>query len=310
MSVSSLRQTINGNFVTGLQRRSKPAKTGLSALKSDANSLPTSLRTGARNLAAGIQALNVSVTYVNLSRQVHEKLLDVVTKLDLVVAKSSREGVGSQTSAQYQFEFQAFNKEFQDIIKKAKIQGSDILDVNTLTEVMIRSGIDPEKSDELKGAVDKIEPLTGSSEKTAQSVDSLIPVNSFSSAIRRVTAAFAEASATEGEELSLDVKSTFREVRDQLESVREKLEGNIKALNKAVEVVGDNMKVARAAGFALLELSEEVKGNEDPEIIASKIRDRIRRDASSGLSQAGNLNSIIVAGLTLNSDTFKSLSKK
>jgi flagellin-like hook-associated protein FlgL len=309
MAISSLKGAITGNFVKGLASQSKVANTTatFSPGRSNAVSLDTSLRTGARNLSAGLQALNVGVTFINLSRDFHEKLIDVVTKLDVLVTKGSKGGVSSQNAGLMQLEFQSLNREFQDIVRKARVQGNDVLDVNALSEILLRGGIDPEKSEELGAALKDINSVstvsTDGSNVTSSS--SLLPTDAFYTAIKRT----AGDNVDETGDTKADAGTAFRPVRDKLKSIREQLTKNVKALDDAVEIIGKNISLARAAGFALLDLSSSVKGNEDPEDIAATIRDRVRAGAPGSIDQAGNLQSIIVAGLTLNPNTFTSVKK-
>lgn len=309
MAISSLKGAITGNFVKGLSSQSKVsnASATISPGGSSAVSLDRSLRTGARNLSAGLQALNVGVTYINLSRNVHEKLIGVVTKLDVLVSKGSKGGVSSQNAGLMQLEFQALNREFQDIVKKARVQGNDVLDVGALSEILVRGGIDPEKSEELGAALKGISSVSQVSTDgtNVTSTVSLLPTDAFNTAVKRT----AGDNVDETEDTRADAGAAFRPVRDKLKAIREQLSKNVKALDDAVEIIGKNISLARAAGFALLDLSGSVKGNEDPEELAATIRDRVRAGAPGSIDQAGNLQSIIVAGLTLNPNTFTSVKK-
>lgn len=313
MAVSSLRQVITGNFVKNLASQSKAsnASATFNASSKDAASLDISLRTGARNLAQGLQAINVGATYLTLSRNTNERLLDVVTQMDLVVSKAGKSAVGSQTGSLMQQEFQALITQFQKVVRESKLQGNDVLDVEALSEVMIRSGLDPEVVDDLGGALKKITPPGGaSSDAIASSSESVVSLSSFASALRRTSAEFSQAEEAGLSEEAVDAAKSFKQVRSRLADIRKSLEGNIKALDKAVEVVGKNLALVRAAGFAMLDLSSEIKGNEDPEDIARRIQDRVRRGAPGAMDQANNLNSVMIAGFSLNPDTFKSISKK
>jgi hypothetical protein len=311
MTVSSLRQVITGKFIQGLTKQSKASNSSaaINRNSADAASLDVSLRTGARNLGQGLQALNIGITYINVSRDVNEKLLDVVTKLELLVSKGAKGVASGQNEGLMQQEFQGLATEFQKLVRNAKIQGNDVLDVTALSEVMVRGGVDPEASSELGAAFDKIEPVaTGDKEAPTTSSGAIIPLNQFANALRRTSAQFAQAQES-GEPID-GLGAAFKPVRDTLSELREKLQSNIKALNQASDVVAKNIDVVRAAGLAMLDLSSSIKGNEDPETIARIIQEKIRKGAPGALAEASNINSIMVAGFSLTSDTFKSISKK
>jgi hypothetical protein len=88
----------------------------------------------------------------------------------------------------------------------------------------------------------------------------------------------------------------FARVKGDLKDIKAKLEGNIEALKATRELVGDNITLARSAGLAFLEVSNEMSGSESPEDIAEQIRLKIRRGASGALAQVKNLEPIMVAG--------------
>ena len=54
--------------------------------------------------------------------------------------------------------------------------------------------------------------------------------------------------------------------------------------------------------MAFLDLSEQITSTAEAEDVANQLRDRIQRDAPAALSQAENLEAIIVAALALNPD--------
>ena len=88
-----------------------------------------------------------------------------------------------------------------------------------------------------------------------------------------------------------------------LKELKKQIEANKKALRNAVEVIGENLALVRGAGFAFLDLSNQVTSAETAEQVANKLQAMIRANAPGALSQAENLESITVAALTLDSNS-------
>jgi len=98
--------------------------------------------------------------------------------------------------------------------------------------------------------------------------------------------------------------NAYRVLTD-LKALKAQIKKNLHALDDAVDVLGKNMDLVREAGLAMLELSDTIKTSDDANDVAQKLRLKITQNASAALSQADNLNPIIVAALTLDSDSFK-----
>lgn len=91
-----------------------------------------------------------------------------------------------------------------------------------------------------------------------------------------------------------------------LKALRTQIDKNLKGIDRAVDVLGKNIQLVRATGLALLELSDQIKGDENAEQIASKLSLMIRSSAGNALSQAANLEPITVAALTLDLENLNS----
>jgi hypothetical protein len=314
MTISSLKRVITGSFVSGLTGSGEGDKPRSPlAKKDDGASVDVSLRTGARNFAMGLQAINAGITYVQVSKQTNEQLLGVIDRLDLLLSKAAKGNLGSSTAKTMIKEFQDLGRTFQQTIKDAKVRDSDILDPNDLSAQLAKSGLDPEKIDTLSKTFAKLTSLTKTTVDENGEVTSaatLIPVSSFTNAVRRAVAEFesgidSDPNASELEQYA----GTFRRIRDELKGARGKLEQNIKALDLTLDVLGKNVQLARATGLAMLELSQSVRGNESPEDVAERLRQQITSSVPAALSQSNNLSAIMVAGLTMVGESEKAKKK-
>ena len=304
MSISSLKQVITGNFISGLagpgsgdKPRSPLGK------KEDSATVDISLRSGARNFSMGLQAINVGITYVQVSKDTNEKLLGVIDRLDLLLSRAAKGGLGSSSGKAIIKEFQDLGRKFQDTIRGAKIRDQDILDPEVLSVQLAKSGLDPDKVEALSAAFGKLTSLTGANVDEAGEVTSastLIPVADFSNAVRRAVAEFESGTDQDAGASDMDqYAGTFRRIRDELRGARAKLEQNVKAFDQTLDVLGKNLQLTRAAGLAMLEMSQTVRGNKSPEEIADRLRQRIGMSVPAALSQSSNLSAIMVAGLTM-----------
>lgn len=89
----------------------------------------------------------------------------------------------------------------------------------------------------------------------------------------------------------------FRMLSD-LKALREQISTNIKALDQALTVIGDNVKLVRATGLAMLDIRNELTGSEQAEEVARLLRDKIASNAGIALlAQAENLTPIAYAEL-------------
>ena len=87
-----------------------------------------------------------------------------------------------------------------------------------------------------------------------------------------------------------------------LQKLDEQMTKNLAALDKMTEYIAQNLDLSRAVGFAFLDMSNAVQSSDtDVEKIAEKLRNAIRRNAKGSLSQAENLQSIVIASLTYGS---------
>jgi hypothetical protein len=94
-------------------------------------------------------------------------------------------------------------------------------------------------------------------------------------------------------------------VLEDLKVLKEQIKTNTHALDDALDTVGKNLDFVRETGLAMLDLSNTIKTSDDAAFVAQQLKDKIARNASAALSQAANLNPIIVASLTLDSNSFK-----
>ena len=90
-----------------------------------------------------------------------------------------------------------------------------------------------------------------------------------------------------------------------LKQLRHQIDENSKALDNAIDVVKENITLARATGFAFLDVSNKLANGDSADVVAAKLQNQIRTNASAALNQLENLDSITVAALTFDGSQFK-----
>lgn len=85
---------------------------------------------------------------------------------------------------------------------------------------------------------------------------------------------------------------SFRLLGD-LKALKQQMSDNIDALAGAREYLASNVSLVRAAGFAFLDVSNQLTGSEDAALVAQMVSTQIRQNASSAImAQAENLRNI------------------
>jgi flagellin-like hook-associated protein FlgL len=248
-------------------------------------------------MSAGVQSLNLGISYVNISRDINSKLLGIVDRLEVLVSKAGKGGMSGTTANAMRDEFAALGQKFQDGIKNAKVEGQDVLDVDSLKEVLSRSGL---KAEDIEPLADAFRDMTSLSKSVVGedgsriSTSELIPVDEFGNAIRR---AAAMSRSDDPRAVDEGTSNLFTNVRDKLRGLGNTIRKNVEALDKTTEVLKKNLDLVRATGFAFLDAAGTVTGKEDPEKVAEQIREKVRAAAPKSLGEAHNLQGIMVAGL-------------
>jgi len=92
-------------------------------------------------------------------------------------------------------------------------------------------------------------------------------------------------------------------VLSDLKALKNQIKENRKIIKEVKGVVEQNIELARSTGMAMLDLSGAISDEAQAEAVAAEIRKAVRRGAPGALSQLGNLESVIVASLTLDDIT-------
>ena len=297
MAITSLDKVINTTFLTKLSRvsggeeRTSPLGSSSSGAALTPQVLYDSIRAGARNFAAGFQLLNASATFINVSLDTNEKLLDIVGELENITKKANKGNISGSQARKMRNSFDELADKFDNLIESATEGKQDFFDPRELEDVLLRAGLDKEKVTELAVNLRKFNSpgeRTIDSEGKVSSDGNPVPLVEFQKALRT---AIVDPDDTD------DKSGFFSKVGKTLQDLKLKLQTNIKSLKSTVSLVGENITLTRAAGFAFLNVSNEMTGLESPEELVADIQKRIRQEAATALPQVKNLENIMIAGL-------------
>jgi methyl-accepting chemotaxis protein len=241
-----------------------------------------------------MQLLGSGATFVNLSLDTSEKLLEIVDKLEKIATKANKGNISGSLGKRMRDEFDLLASEFDKKIEAAKKDDIDLLDVERLKAELSRAGLEPDKISELASSLKRFShpaEATLNANGEVVSEGNPVPLAEFQRALK--------SAIVDPDDPTDDRSGFFGRIKKDLQDIKLKLEGNVVALKDTAKLVGENIKLVRAAGLAFLEVSNDMTGLESAEDIASKIRDKIRSAARPLLSEAHNLEPIMVAGLAV-----------
>lgn len=296
MTINSLRALLTPDFINKTAKVGTSTNAGSEVAKSlsgkGSEDLGTTLRTGARNFASGVQALNVGISYLQVSRDSQKKLLVLADDLATVIKSASE---GSQPTSALINAFTKISKQFETGIRQAKIEDNSVLDVDELTTQMKNAGLDPARTDELAQVFKKISSL-GKLDSTSvtESSGALPPAAVFRQALSKAHIALEDESGDAPAR-----KEFFQSIQEGLSELRGKISQNIQALDEGVEFVAKNLNLVRTSGLAFLDASNQITGTEEADAVALNLQQAIRAKAKGDVVEAKYLTNILEAGVAL-----------
>jgi hypothetical protein len=294
MGISTINSVITGDFITNMASGSTSSRPKMSLGKEPDEPLSVTLQRGARGAAAAIQSLNSGISFINIAADYTNNMLKVVDGLDTLVQKAGKGNIPPSKARLYKSQFDELSQAYEELVVGSVVKGRDILSTTEMAAVLKKGGLDSAKVDELEAAFKKVTSFSGVdvlSNGETKSSGELFPAEDFYRAVRQATR------DPEDPVQNDDGSAAFNKIRAAVKEIKSKVEKNIEALNEAAALVGKNIELVRATGFALLDASRGVSGDKDAEMLALEIRGAIRSKAASNLSEADNLNAILAAGL-------------
>jgi hypothetical protein len=295
MSVSNLTSVVSTGLISTISKAGGSSSSASSPTSSKSSEpISVTLQRGAQGCAASIQYLNGGISYLNIASEFTNKLLDVVDALDTVVSKASKGNIEPGDAKRYKEQFDKFSRAYDDLVKGAVVKGRDLLSIDDMSNVLKRGGLDPDKVDELAVAFKKITSFSGANVSSNGAVTAGRDSFSVEKFYRAVTQATRD---PEEPDQGDDGSGSFNSIKVAIKGLKKKVMDNLDALKTASDLVGKNMELVRATGFAFLNASNTTTSSDDPDVIASQLRNAIRSTARGSISEVHNLQAILSAGL-------------
>lgn len=307
MARISLRSVIDDTLIKRFQglASTSSSSTGFSAAsasQASSTSIESGLRVGARTFATAVQGLNTAITFLNTSKSSLEVLGGITDKMIDLAERASSSSSSRQERHDANTEFQRLANQFQSGVSNAKLGDREVLNIEDISEYLTLVGLDKEQSDSIASLFDKFTVPAEDSYLASEEPQAERPIKIPAGAYTNTSRTTSDYSALFDSDVSLETRPNAYKVLADLKALRNQIDDNSKALDSGIEIIAKNIDLVRAAGLAFLDLSSQINSTDEADQVAIELQDKIRQDAPGALSQADNLESIIVAALALNPD--------
>lgn len=282
----------------------------LSGQGSSTASIGTGLRLGARTFATAIQGLNTAITFLNTGKATLDVLGNITDKMITLADTASKGSTGSDTRHNANVEFQRLANQFQLDVKNSKIGEREFLTLSGISEYLQLVGLDKEKSDSVAAIFNRFVVPEDDDVLASEEVQGKRPVPIPPGAYTATAHVTVDYTKLFDDQVNIETRPNAYKVLNDLKALKEQIKDNQKALDSGVETIGKNIDLVRAAGLAFLNISDQITNETDASKVADKLRVEIQQNASAALSQAENLNAIIVAALALDPEKLGLVSAK
>jgi flagellin-like hook-associated protein FlgL len=302
--MTSLSSVINESFILRLKGLQGSSSSGGSLAKgagSDSVSLRQTLRFGAKTFATGVERLNYAISSVNIAQSGLDGLGKLTDDMLSLAEKAAKDTTGGSERVRLNAEYQEKGTEFLNVIEKLNSGDTKYLTKQSLKDVLSQVGLDPKDSDSISEVFDQLVGEGTEGVLISDEIQPEKPVSLKPSALpssqgeRRTVPKFSELF---GGGSNILTRAAAVSVKANLEAVKDRIDENSSVLDKAVEVIGSNLDLVRSAGLAFLGISDQIQGEEDAAEVATQLAQKIREDSPRAVSQADNLELIVVAALT------------
>lgn len=303
MSVAGIETVVTTKFLAALARSGGAVTSRTGKTPSDSDKISVALKTGLKAYVAAVQGLNTAASFVNLARTDLAHLKDLVVEMKDLAARASKAGTGSQARSEADNRIQTLGKQFEKYVASAKFQGNNYLTTDGLSGLLTNFGLDEASSQTISDSFEQFQTTDQdtalASEFAKPDTSILIPEDAYTSPVSVSRQTKVDGELFDTERRLKNRPDAYRFLRD-LSGLEKQIEKNDKALEHLGQVVGENLKLARATGLAFLDQSNsQIENPQEAEEVARQLRMKIRANAGAAVSQADNLEAITVASLLL-----------
>ncbi|WKZ56668.1 MAG: hypothetical protein QY326_08035 [Bdellovibrionota bacterium] len=300
MSGIALARSITSELVLNFQGLASQRSSPAAALRGGATStdIGSALRVGAQTLASAVQVLNSTISFVNLASADLTNLENLTDRMITLAEEAAGGGVGYQRRLEIDNEYRELASDFQAIVEGAEYNGDNYLTTDGLAAIFARAGLNEEDSQSIEDVLGEFSVYNDGESLADETIVGNRPAHVSQSAYQEE----GRTSYTEFEGLfdaarSLTDRVDASVLVEDLNALKSQISDNLEVLNEARRVVGLNVEFVSSTGLAMLEIADQITSADDAAEVAREIRSAVRKDARAALSQAENLEPIIVAAL-------------
>jgi hypothetical protein len=287
----SINSIINETFILrlkGLQTGQVAKSNPLTSDKSEV-SLSSTLRFGAKTLGDAVQRINGVIAAFNVAEDKLNKLSDIIVDTADIVDKATKPDLSSPELRRLDLLYQNKGREFRDLLESSEFGEVNLLTRTGVSDLLRSAGLDENSSSQItvllksfyvEGSDESLvsEEVTG---KTKLSSKGTVPrFNELFDGITNIRSTGAAVS-----------------VAAKLKTLSVQIEQNKSSFKNSLELLRENLQLTRDTGFIFLEQADQIKDTESATEVAKKLARQIRLNVPEALSQAENLESIVVAAL-------------
>ncbi len=293
---------------------SSSSGSSVSLSSSSSTSLSSSLRLGAQTFASSIQILNSTISFLNTTKEDLEEILKITGKVISLAENGGSRSTSSEARKKLAVEFHRLGGEYRRVVDNATIGDYDVLSKEDIAGALELVGLDKATSDSIAAIFKKFS-LSGSDDSLASDhMTAPKPIHISPSAFLQQVIVDGSTTTMHVPRRAPEGNTVFDENRElrhrvdwlfllaDVKELNEQVRKNLKAIDYGLDVIGENIDLIRGAGFAFLDISNQLKGSEEAEEVVKMLQQQIRQNASAALAQAENLNPIVVATLTIMSE--------
>jgi hypothetical protein len=298
----TLGSVINDSFITrlvGPLQRTQASGRGLAGQsgRGDVAALQQGLRQGAEQFVSTVDRLNRAASFVNIAQGTLGQLSAITDRLIDITEQAASSSLGRAERGALEREYDDVANGFKEILEQSKIGDNSIISKDGLSAILSPLGLDPEKITSLEVLFEQFQVSDEgllADEGVQGPEPSFVPQSAYGSGVQRKP----QFESLFSNDTTIATRPGAYVVLNDLRALKEQLVTNIDVINDVQTVTFKNLELARAAGFGLLELSQEVSGSEDAVQIATELAAKIRARAGSSLSEVGTLDALVVSSLT------------
>jgi hypothetical protein len=303
MTRISLSAVINESFINrfrGIAADQRGSQSPLATGGAEAPTISEGLRVGARTFASAVQTLNSGIAVLNASDNSLKILGNTVEEMLTLADQASSSATQTQTRHRLNLEFKELVFAFQDAVKTMTEGEVDFLESQDIAQVLTNIGLDPEESNEIGELFKQLVLSEGDDLLVNQDIQGQGQAPMPSTLANQRFQSVAERSLFDPATNILSRESAF-EVLHDLKALKGQIDTNQEVVQKLQQKISLNLDLVRAVGLSFLSTSEQITSIDDATTVAKRLRSEIRKDAGAALSQAENLEPIVVAALAYDS---------